>query len=406
MMCVNISSVKSNCTWRNTNDEARSYIDPGLKYLHICIRPNLSPRIFTCMSIIRVSVEEFLSLAQHHPILDVRSPAEYHHACIPGALSLPLFSDEERKTVGTAYKQVSREEAIKIGLDFFGPKMRKMVEFVETTLQTGKEKTVLIHCWRGGMRSGAIAWLMNLYGFEVVLLDGGYKAFRNWVLAQFRKDYPFRLVGGYTGSGKTQVLHELSVQGHEIIDLEAMACHKGSAFGGLDKVPQPSTEMFENTLAYQLFEIKRRSQDADIWIEDESQRIGDINMPIELWNCFRTKPLYFLAVDFENRLEYIVQEYGKYSKEGLINAIVRIRKRLGGLETKTAVNCLLENDLRGCFSILLRYYDKHYEKALKNRPNLNAVMCKVDAAVVDPKTNTKKILAKAYESTRNEHSTH
>lgn len=352
------------------------------------------------MSILKVSVETFLSLAQQHHVFDVRSPGEYNHAHIPGGISLPLFSDEERKIVGTTYKQVSREDAIKIGLDFFGPKMRKMVEFVEASSSTGKEKTVLIHCWRGGMRSGAVAWLMNLYGFEVVLLEGGYKAFRNWVLAQFVKDYPFRLIGGYTGSGKTLVLHELERQGQAVIDLEGIAGHKGSAFGGLDKLPQPSTEMFENTVAYRLFEITSKKPHADIWVEDESQRIGDLNMPIELWKCFRAKPLYFLSVGFEKRLEYVVHDYGKYSKEALINAIVRIQKRLGGLETRTAINCLLENDLGGCFAILLRYYDKQYEKALKNRPNFEAVMCTIDTDTVDPKTNTKKILTNAYEPAR------
>ena len=175
----------------------------------------------------KITIEEFLLLAKQYPVLDVRSPGEYTHAHIPAAHSLPLFTDEERKQVGTAYKQQSREAAIKIGLDYFGVKMRKMVEEVEgivrsqesgvKNLQTSDSElltpnSVLVHCWRGGMRSAAVAWLLDLYGFKVFLLAGGYKAYRKWVLAQFEKDYNFNIIGGYTGSGKTLVLHQLQKQ--------------------------------------------------------------------------------------------------------------------------------------------------------------------------------------------------
>lgn len=339
------------------------------------------------MSAEKISVTDFLRRAQSAPVLDVRSPAEYLHAHVPGAVSMPLFSDEERKQVGTLYKQTSREDAIKAGLDFFGPKMRGIVEQVEMLLKKSRQKTLLVHCWRGGMRSGAVAWLLDLYGFEVFVLQGGYKAFRNWVLEQFRKDFPFQLIGGHTGSGKTEVLKYLSQSGQRVIDLEALACHKGSAFGGLDRLPQPSAEMFENLVAVQLAKYMWENPLKAIWIEDESQRIGDINMPSELWNRFRSKPLYFLEIPFEKRLEYVLQEYGSFSKEALINAIVRIQKRLGGLETKTAVNCLLEHDVKGCFAILLKYYDKHYLKALQNRPQLDEVLVRIPLTDVNPPSN-------------------
>ncbi len=344
------------------------------------------------MSAEKISVPDFLRRAQSAPVLDVRSPAEYIHAHIPGAVSMPLFSDEERKQVGTLYKQTSREEAIKAGLDFFGPKMRSIVEQAEILLKKSRQKTLLVHCWRGGMRSGAVAWLLNLYGFEVFVLEGGYKAFRNWVLDQFKKDHPFQLIGGHTGSGKTEVLKHLSQSGRRMIDLEALACHKGSAFGGLDRAPQPSAEMFENLVALQLAKFMWEDPQEAIWIEDESQRIGNINMPSELWNGFRSKPLYFLDIPFEERLAFVLQEYGGYSKEALINAIVRIQKRLGGLETKTAVNCLLENDFRGCFAILLKYYDKHYQKALQNRPQLEEVLVRIPLAGVDPQRNASVLI--------------
>ena len=201
------------------------------------------------MAITRLTVQEFLTLAKEHSVLDVRSPGEFAHAHIPGAHSLPLFTDEERKVVGTAYKQESQQKAIKLGLDYFGVKMVKMVEEVEGIVDRWqmtdgskknkvdnvdiKNKIVLVHCWRGGMRSAGVAWLLDLYGFKVYTLVGGYKAYRNWVLEQFEKEYPIRIIGGFTGSGKTEVLHSLAKKGENVIDLEKIASHKGSAFGSL-----------------------------------------------------------------------------------------------------------------------------------------------------------------------------
>lgn len=337
------------------------------------------------MAIQKVKIEEFLELAAQHPVFDVRSPGEFAHAHIPEAHSLPLFTDEERKVVGTAYKQESREVAIKIGLDYFGLKMRKMVEAAATIAQD--DKTVLVHCWRGGMRSAGVAWLLDLYGFKVYTLAGGYKSFRNWVLAQFEKEYPFKIIGGYTGSGKTLVLQELRKMGENVIDLEELAAHKGSAFGGFDK-PQPRAEMFENKLAMQLW---HNNAATNIWLEDESQRIGDINLHTSIWKTMRAAPVYFLDIPFEERLEYITAEYGKYEKEKLVNAIIRIQKRLGGLETKNAINYLLENNIKESFRILLKYYDKFYEKSLHNRENLVGLLQKIDCDSIDAKVNARKI---------------
>lgn len=312
------------------------------------------------MAIQKLAIDDFLQLAKEHTVIDVRSPSEYNHAHIPGALSLPLFNDEERKVVGTTYKQQSRENAIKIGLDYYGTKMRAMVEQVEEWLKDKQDKTVLVHCWRGGMRSAGVAWLLDLYGFKVYTLVGGYKAFRTKVLEEFSKPYRFNIVGGYTGSGKTEVLHKMS---GSIVDLEAIAGHRGSAFGAIEGVEQPSQEMFENRLALQLMQHSGQS----IWLEDESQRVGHVNIPHELWKQMRASQVYFLEIPFEERLQYIVAGYGKKDKEKLINAIIRIQKRLGPLETKTAINHLLEDNISDCFAILLKYYDKQYKKGLLER---------------------------------------
>ncbi len=376
------------------------------------------------MPIQKITIEEFLQLAKQHPVLDVRSPGEYTHAHLPGAISLPLFTDEERKVVGTAYKQQSKQEAIKIGLDYFGVKMKSMVEEVESIignmqLAISNKKThkitsndnqlpvancLLLHCWRGGMRSAGVAWLLDLYGFKVYTLIGGYKAYRKWVQAQFKKEYSFKIIGGYTGSGKTLVLQELAKQNKSIIDLEALANHKGSAFGALGEAPQPKQEMFENLLAEKLAFVSwslvektvlstTNHQLSTIYIEDESQRIGNLQIPMPLWYTMRKSPVYFLDIPFEERLNYLTEEYGKFEKEKLVNAIIRIQKRLGGLDTKNAVTYLLENNYKECFRILLTYYDKYYLKGLHNRENLSAVLNKIACSGVDTKVNTENILS-------------
>ena len=353
------------------------------------------------MAIEKINIEKFLELSKQQLVIDVRSPGEYDHAHIPGAHNLPLFTDDERKIVGTAYKQQSREAAIKVGLDFFAPKMKRMVEEIESVIigrqsavmdrngmQTGN--CLLIYCWRGGMRSAGVAWLMDLYGFKVYTLAGGYKRFRNLVVETFKLPFQFNILGGYTGSGKTEMLKSLQDHGEVVIDLEEIVRHRGSAFGKMGSEKQPSQEMFENILAQELrrksVANKPVSQRADalmtndsttpIWLEDESQRIGDINIPHELWNTTRQSPVYFLDIPFEKRLKRIVNEYGSLDKDKLIDSIVRIQKRLGGLQAKNAIYYLLENNTLECFRILLKYYDKWYLKSLHNRENVNSLLHK------------------------------
>jgi tRNA 2-selenouridine synthase len=324
------------------------------------------------MAIKIIGVEELQTFSKNSIlILDVRSPSEYAHAHLPEAINLPLFTDDERKIVGTAYKQVSKQKAIKIGLDFYGPKMRQMVEEVEALLRLPLNsptpeapKKVLVHCWRGGMRSGGVAWLLDLYGFEVYQLAGGYKAYRNWVLSQFEKPYLFHIIGGNTGSAKTPLLKAIGEKGKQMIDLEALAIHKGSALGGIGQDPQPSQEMFENKLA-EILSIQNLSK--VIFLEDESQRIGRINIPASIWKKMLESDLSYFEIPFEERLRYLVATYGELPLNELHQAILRIQKRLGGLETKNTLQFLAEGQLSACFGILLRYYDKWYKKGLESK---------------------------------------
>jgi tRNA 2-selenouridine synthase len=341
------------------------------------------------MAIEKIDIEKYLQLSNQHPVIDVRSPGEFNHAQIPGAYSLPLFTDEERKIVGTTYKQQSREAAIKIGLDFFGVRMKGIVEEVEGIGQLARDNSILVHCWRGGMRSAAIAWLLDMYGFKVYTLTGGYKAFRNWALKQFEKEYKIKILGGYTGSGKTMILQELNSKGYPVVDLENLANHKGSAFGAIGEKPQPSQEMFENLLAMKLVAVPPTSE---VWLEDESQRIGRLIIPNDFWEKMRTSPVYFVDIPFEERLNYLMDTYGNFDKEELRDSILRIQKRLGALETKNATNLLAENNNRECFRILLNYYDKLYTKGLNNRENLSSLLNKIDCENVNVKQNIQKIL--------------
>ena len=369
------------------------------------------------MSIEKINIEKFLELSKQYPVIDVRSPGEYKHAHIPGAYSLPLFTDEERAVVGTAYKQESREKAIKHGLDFFGPKLNRMVEEVETILdlrlknadlnnnkseiENLKSKIILLYCWRGGMRSGAVGWLLDVYGFKVYTLIGGYKKFRNYVLDNFKLPFNLKILGGYTGSGKTEVLKELKRKGELVVDLEGIANHKGSAFGNIGLPKQPTQEMFENLLSLELqtmsYEQKAGSSKAPfrgfggIWLEDESQRIGLVNIPNDLWHFMRQSPVYFLDIPFEERLKHLAEEYGTLDREKMIDAVVRIKERLGGLEAKRAIKFLKEDNTIESFRILLKYYDKWYTKGLHNRKEINSLLHTVNCESVTPE-NAKKLV--------------
>jgi tRNA 2-selenouridine synthase len=358
---------------------------------------------FAKMPVEKINIDTFLNLSTSLPILDVRSPCEFNHAHIPGAYSIPLFSDEQRAVIGTTYVKESRQSAVDIGLNYFSERMKIIPGEIENIITTLKLKDVssssalgtgelLIHCWRGGMRSEAVAWLMNLYGYKVYLLSGGYKAFRKWVLSQFEMNYSLKILGGFTGSGKTEVLKEMQRRGKSVINLEELANHKGSAFGALGEKPQPTHEMFENILGMELWRIKKNNINAientdnnttEIWIEDESIHIGKVGIPQKFWELMRNSPLYFLEIPFDERLNYIVNTYGAFDKKELIECILKIQKRLGGLDAKNAIQFVSQNNMREGFAILLKYYDKQYSKSLQTRKNVSLLLNKVTCKNVD-----------------------
>jgi tRNA 2-selenouridine synthase len=214
------------------------------------------------------------------------------------------------------------------------------------------------------MRSGAMAWALGLYGFEVYLIQGGYKSYRRWVRQQFEQQYQLRILGGMTGSGKTRLLQQLMAAGRQVIDLEDLAQHQGSSYGSMNKLVQPSQEQFENNFAGRLKDLDPAQE---IWVEDESLNIGRCSIPNPFWRQMRDAVLFDLKVPLEQRVASLVQEYGSLDKDFLVECTERIRKRLGPEQTKNAVAAIRENRMEDFIRTVLVYYDKTYRTGLNNR---------------------------------------
>lgn len=308
-----------------------------------------------------IQVSELLQLQNEGVnVVDVRTHSEFLQGHISNAINIQLFSDEERVKVGTLFKKEGREEAIKLGLELVGPKLKQLVETIQPLAINNK---VVLHCWRGGMRSGSVAWLIELMGIKVYVLKGGYKAFRSHALATFKIPLKLIVVGGKTGSAKTKVLKALQEQGKQIIDLEELANHRGSAFGE-QKGCSLTQEQFENNLFHA---IKQCDVTKQIFIEDESRVIGKKVIPEPIWHCMRSAPLINLNVSNHARINYLVEDYGKLSKEILEANLHKIAKRLGGLSYHQSLEALSKGDLVTVCKNCLIYYDKAYLHGLNKR---------------------------------------
>lgn len=310
-----------------------------------------------------LQIFDFLQQTQSTCILDVRTPKEFEQGHIPGAYNLPLFSNEERTIVGTIYKREGKQAAIVKGLEFVGPKMATIVLKAQ---ELSKNNSLGVHCWRGGMRSGSVAWLLRMYGLNVFTLHGGYKQFRRTVLNGFNIKAEVRVLGGKTGSGKTQILHQLETKKEAVLDLEAYACHKGSAFGGFGQI-QPSQEQFENNLFMAVQKIGNAKQ---VWIEDESRLLGHKVIPLAIWEKMRSAEVVYIDIPFEVRAKKLLLEYGILPKEQLAKAIVGISRRMGPEQSAKALAALNQNDLKQVCDLCLAYYDKSYDHGLQKRENL------------------------------------
>ncbi len=308
-----------------------------------------------------INPEKFLQQAAQCPIFDARTPSEYHKGHIPGAHNLPLFSDQERHEIGVLYKQQGRELAVMRGLEIVGP---RLTEYIAQVKNLTNAKNILVHCWRGGMRSESLAWLLAKVGYRVGLLKGGYKAYRQWVLEGFEHPLHLLVLGGMTGSGKTEMLHNLQRRGQQVLDLEGLARHRGSAFGALDAAEQPSTEQFENDACAAL---RGFAPDQPIWVEDESRKIGRVSIPEGLYKQMRSAPLVRVHVSREARVERLCSDYGTEAPEKLAEAVTNISKRLGGEKTRIALQAIASGDYATATHAILDYYDKTYLFGISKR---------------------------------------
>lgn len=302
-----------------------------------------------------ISIETFINNKHKPVLLDVRSPHEYDKGHIPGALNLPLFTNEERIKIGTLYKQVSPEKALLEGLAIAG---RKMKWYVEQAQMVCPEKKVVVHCWRGGKRSQSIGWLLSMAGFDVKILIGGYKKYRNYLHQYFENQHTkFIVLGGQTGIGKTIVLHHLQKMGEQIIDLEALAHHKGSAFGSLGESEQPSTEQFENNL-FEIFNTLNKSK--CIFIENESALIGTCRVPPAIMSKMKQYVYIQYSIPMDERIEILIKNYACYSKHQLAERFLKIKNKIGGNDLNIALTALEENKFEVAAKIALKFYDKTY----------------------------------------------
>jgi len=314
------------------------------------------------MQAVRTGAEEFVDLSGSIPVVDVRTPSEFMRGHMPGASNIALFNDDERARVGTVYKQQDQLSAIMLGLDIVGPRMSDLLK--KGLKVAGPGRKLLLYCWRGGSRSESMAWLFSNGGIECIVLEGGYKAYRNFVLRELAGPRKMIVLGGLTGSGKTAILAELSRMGEQVVDLEGLASHKGSAFGALGQPAQPSSEHFENLL----FEALGKTQpDKRIFIEDESHNIGSVNIAHSFFERMSKAKVIALMPDMQTRLPRLRDEYGVYQADQLIRSVEKISGKLGGLKTAGAIEAIRSNDLDRAIEIVLGYYDRTYRYGLSQR---------------------------------------
>lgn len=308
-----------------------------------------------------LEIEDFLKQASTFCLVDVRSPSEFNSGHIPGAVNIPLFSDREREVIGILYKNHGRSIAIQKGFEIVAAKYSQLVLEANTT---ARHNTLCLYCWRGGMRSGALGWLFEKQKHKVFLLDGGYKSWRNLLRGYFSKNLNLKVLGGMTGSGKTEILEEMKARGYQVINLESIAHHKGSAFGRLGEEKQPTNEQFENDL---LIEFLKLDPKKTIWIEDESRSIGRVFIPPELFSKMQEAPVILLDIPIEKRLKRLVSDYSRYDVEELHFCFQKIVKKIGGQHLKKAFEYLDQGNFREAGRIALTYYDKTYLFGLKKK---------------------------------------
>lgn len=337
-----------------------------------------------------LSISDFISQSRDGIIIDVRTPSEYEKGHIVGALNMPLFTNEERAVVGTIYKREGRDKAVERGLDLVGAHLSHFVRDARRMAKTyGEDKTFFLYCWRGGLRSNSMGWLLSTAGFKVEVLGGGYKNYRRSFLSKLNVDHwTLKIVGGPTGCGKTDVLQAMREKGEQVLDLEYIARHRGSAFGayGYDD-PQPTSEHFANEVYAELLKM---DPSRCIWCEGESMSIGHIFMPQELYNLIQRSEFVYFSIPRSARLDHIIRDYGECPRELLIQSFTNITKRLGFDNAKRAIEYVEAGNIRDAADIALTYYDKSYNHSITAR--CGEIVARIEMESDDPNINAQKII--------------
>ena len=308
-------------------------------------------------------------------LVDVRSPGEYYKGHMPNSINIPLFDNEERELIGKLYKINGKENAVLKGLEIVENKLDKLIlnyaianlEYLNKSQNKILNNKFKIYCARGGMRSQSILWLLEKLNFSAILLNGGYKNYRRGVLNEFSKKIKIIIIGGKTGCGKTKILKILNKNNYQIIDLEGLANHRGSTFGGLGMDEQPSNEQFENLIAEQLNKL---NTNRDIFIEAESANIGKCRIPNEIFKQMKLSPRVEIIMNEKLRIEELIRNYSNFSKNELKESVMRISKRLGPQRTKQAIEAIERKDWENVCKAVLAYYDKCYEFELEGKHNV------------------------------------
>lgn len=316
----------------------------------------------------RLDIRAILAQQKEIPLIDVRSEGEFARGHIPGAISLPLFNNAERAEIGTLYKKQGQQPAILRGLSIVGPKLKQLAEAGLAHARGGR---IAVYCWRGGMRSASVAWLFERVGLQVDTLIGGYKAFRRYCYELFAARWRMTVLCGKTGTRKTELLHQAKERGIQIIDLEACANHRGSAFGYMAakqhaaeaRDGQPTQEHFENLLG---FDLAHCDPARPLLIEDESRLIGRLHIPDAFWAQMRAAEVLVLERPLEERIRYLTELYD-FPKEKLRSSLTAIRKRLGDERFGRAVAALEAGRMEEVCRIVLDYYDRAYSFGLSKR---------------------------------------
>ena len=319
------------------------------------------------MSVERISAEQALAtLADYSDVIDARSEGEYAEDHLPGAVNWPSLHDEERRIVGTRYKQISQFEAKKLGAALVAKNIADHIQ--REVLDKPREWQPLVYCWRGGKRSGSLALILDQIGFRVTLVDGGYKAFRAALvtdLPQLAARHQYRVVCGPTGAGKTRLLHALAAQGAQVLDLEGLANHRSSVLGMIPGVAQPTQKAFDSRIWAKLhsFDTAR-----PVYIESESKKVGNVAIPEGLVAAMRTSPCLRLDLAEDERVALLLEDYDFFVKD-----IPFFCERLGALTEargKLVVQDWQARAQRGdvasvVHELLVQHYDPAYLQSIR-----------------------------------------